>query len=79
MLFPKYPDLARDSPTQLVVIGLLFTSQNNFAQVVNIRHLNTLNYGHELWVVTGRTRLRIQAAEIWASSAGCLGSPLEIG
>ena len=34
-------------------------------------YVPTLTYGHELWVVTERTR--------WASSAGCLGSPLEIG
>ena len=35
-------------------------------------YVPTLTYGHELWVVTERTRK-------WASSAGCLGFPLEIG
>ena len=33
-------------------------------------------YGYELWVVTGRVRLWIQAAEI-SSSIGLLGSALE--
>ena len=36
--FSKCPDLARESPTQLLVIRLLIISRNNFAQVVNIRH-----------------------------------------
>ncbi|TWW53244.1 hypothetical protein D4764_0289930 [Takifugu flavidus] len=38
----------------------------------------TLTYGHELGVMTERTRSRVQAAEM-SSSVGWLGSPLEIG
>ncbi|KAI3375645.1 hypothetical protein L3Q82_003952 [Scortum barcoo] len=39
----------------------------------------TLTYGHELWVMTERTRSRIQAAEMSFLHAGWLGAPLEIG
>ncbi|TWW80939.1 hypothetical protein D4764_01G0007540 [Takifugu flavidus] len=38
----------------------------------------TLTYGHELWVMTERTRSRVQAAEM-SFLVGWLGSPLEIG
>ncbi|KAI3362067.1 hypothetical protein L3Q82_012215 [Scortum barcoo] len=47
---------------------------------VNLRHAPTLTYGHELWVMTERTRSpRIQAAEMSFLHAGWLGDPLEIG
>ncbi|TWW82356.1 hypothetical protein D4764_01G0021710 [Takifugu flavidus] len=38
----------------------------------------TLTYGHELWVMTERTRSRVQAAEM-SFSVGWLGPPLERG
>ena len=38
----------------------------------------TLTYGHECWVMTERTRSRVQAAEM-GFSGGWLASPLEIG
>ena len=39
-------------------------------------YVPTLTYGHEVWVVTERTRYKRPK---WASTAGCLGSPLERG
>jgi len=39
-------------------------------------YFHTLTYGHELWVMTERTRSQIQAPK-FAFSAGWLGDPLE--
>ncbi len=41
-------------------------------------YVPALTYGHELWVVTERMRLRIQAAEM-SFLRGWLGSVLEMG
>ncbi|KAI3377359.1 hypothetical protein L3Q82_008400 [Scortum barcoo] len=40
-------------------------------------YVPTLTYGHELWVMTERTRSRIQAAEMSFLRIGWLGAPLE--
>jgi len=51
-------------------------SLDKYSSVQNTIYVPTLTCGHELWVVTERTRYKRPK---WASTAGCLGSPLERG
>ncbi|KAK0146650.1 putative uncharacterized transposon-derived protein F52C9.6 [Merluccius polli] len=45
-------------------LGVLFTSKGRLEREINRRVVPALTYGHELWVVTERTRSRVQAAEM---------------